>query len=79
MLHSSWILGSSSTFRLFRSYEPKKVSGRFPDEGRVSCARDAVRRCRGSYQTRKTVASYRGRVDTKWLKVSEDKEYGWTS
>jgi len=26
-----WILGSSSTFRLFRSYESKKVSGRFPD------------------------------------------------
>jgi len=25
------ILGSSSTFRLFRSYESKKVSGRFPD------------------------------------------------
>jgi len=28
-----WILGSSSTFRLFHSYESKKVSGRFPDVG----------------------------------------------
>src|SRR5712675_2448798 len=28
-----WTLGSSSTFRLFRSYESKKVSGgRFPDD-----------------------------------------------
>ena len=26
-----WILGSFSTFRLFHSYEFKKVSGRFPD------------------------------------------------
>ena len=26
-----WILGSLSTFRLFHSYESKKVSGRFPD------------------------------------------------
>ena len=26
------ILGTSSTFRLFPSYESKKVSGRFPDE-----------------------------------------------
>src|SRR5712671_570397 len=26
-----WILGSSSTFRLFHSYESKKVSGRFPN------------------------------------------------
>ena|SRR5712675_86243 len=26
-----WILGSSSTFRLFNSYKSKKVSGRFPD------------------------------------------------
>src|SRR5712671_7989786 len=26
-----WILGSLSTFRLFHSYESKKVSGRFPN------------------------------------------------
>ena len=27
-----WILGSLSTYRLFHSYESKKVSGRFPDD-----------------------------------------------
>jgi len=31
-----WILGSSSTYRLFRSYESKKVSGRFPDRVSVT-------------------------------------------
>jgi len=28
-----WILGYSSTYLLFHSYECKKVSGRFPDVG----------------------------------------------
>jgi len=34
-----WILGSSSAFRLFRSYESKKVSGRFPDVGPMTIHR----------------------------------------
>src|SRR5712671_6195991 len=34
------ILCSSSTFRLFNSYESKKVSGKFPDEiGNTRCRR----------------------------------------
>jgi len=46
-----WILGSSSTFRLFLSYESKKVSGRCPDG-------DHLQKCKyPTEQPRKTLCT----------------------